>query len=273
MTIKNLEKIAFDKIIECFLLAFKNYFVEMPTNLDFYRKRWKYAKVDLKLSYGMFDNEKLVGFIINGIDSRNGVLTAYNTGTGVIPDFRQRNIIKQIYDYAIPKLKSNGIEKCLLEVITANKIAIKTYENIGFDITRTLKCYKGGLNNSKIDINLIEKKLNQIDFKTLPNQEYYSWDNHKNSLKANPDYRFFQVETDAEICSYFIINNQSGYLAQFDVLDNNASNWNDLFCAIESISKKIKINNVDSKFQEKIEVLKSLGIENTIDQYEMEMTF
>ena len=272
MIVKNLEHIAFDTIIACFLLAFKNYFVEMPTDPGFYRKRWEYAKVDLKLSYGMFDNEKLVGFIINGVAKRNGVLTAYNTGTGVIPEFRQRNIIKQLYEYAIPKLKSNGIEKCLLEVITANTIAIKAYTTIGFKITRRLKCYMGSLNSSKTSANPIKKKGSQIDFKTLPNQEYYSWDNHKNSLITNPDYTYFQLETDAQICAYFIINTATGYLAQFDTLDKNPSSWINLFCGIERISKTIRINNVDTIFQEKIAVLKSLGIPNTIDQYEMEMT-
>lgn len=271
MTVKNLENIDFDEIIACLLLAFNNYFVEMPTSSDFYRKRWKYAKVDLKFSYGMFENEKLVGFIINAIDTRNGVLTAYNTGTGVIPEFRRRNSIKKIYAYAIPKLKANGIEKCLLEAITANTIAIKVYENIGFSKTRTLKCFSGELISSKNNITLIEKKVDQIDFKILPNQDNYTWDNHKNSLQSNPVYKFFQIESDAKMESYFIINSQNGYVAQFDVINTNRFSWNTLFYGIERVSKKIKINNVDSKFQEKIEALKSFGMENTIDQYEMEM--
>lgn len=271
MIVKNLENIDFDEIIDCFLMAFKNYFVEMPTNVDFYQKRWKYANVDLKFSYGMFDDEKLVGFIINGIDIRNGILTAYNTGTGVISDYRQSGIVNKIYDYAIPKLKSCGIKKCSLEVITANKIAIKSYENIGFKIIRTLKCFKGHLNSPTTNVNLIEKKISEVDFKNLANHEYYSWDNHKNSISKNPDYRFFQIENNNKIDSYFIINKDNGYLAQFEVFDSSNSNWNDLFYGIQSISKTIKINNIDSEFNEKIEFLKSLGLENTIDQYEMEM--
>lgn len=64
MTVKNLEKIEFEIIIACFLEAFENYFVKMPTDVTYYKNRWKLAKVNFKLSYEMFLDGKLIGFII-----------------------------------------------------------------------------------------------------------------------------------------------------------------------------------------------------------------
>jgi hypothetical protein len=70
--VKKLEEVKFDIIIDCFLKSFENYYVKFPTDKNYYKNRWKIAKVDFALSYGMFDGEKLVGFIINAIDNRKG---------------------------------------------------------------------------------------------------------------------------------------------------------------------------------------------------------
>ncbi|PKV48936.1 ribosomal protein S18 acetylase RimI-like enzyme [Aquimarina sp. MAR_2010_214] len=273
MVVRSLEKVAFKSIIDCFLISFKNYFVEMPTDVEYYKERWDNAKVRLELSYGMFDDEKLVGFIINGIDKRNGDIIAFNTGTGVIPEYRGKKIVKSIYEYALKDLKQNGITKCALEVIKENVIAIKSYESIGFKKSKDYKCFKGKLDNVE-DKTVIE--LNEIDYTlfdtmNLPNQEYYSWDNHKKSVRG-VNYRYFQVLKDEVPESYFVINPINGYLAQFDLLSNNELGWNHLFLGIKNICKSIKINNVDARLVDKISYLNSIGVENIIDQYEMELT-
>ena len=97
MIVKHLGHTDFNTIMACFLSAFENYFVKMPTDPKYYKQRWKAAKVNFNLSYGMFDNDKLVGFIINAIDERYGEYIAFNTGTGVIPEYRGQKIVKSIY--------------------------------------------------------------------------------------------------------------------------------------------------------------------------------
>ena len=190
----------------------------------------------------------------------------------MLPEYRQKRIIQQLYTYAIPDLKLNKVEKCLLEVICTNTFAIKSYEAIDFKITRTLKCFQGQLNGAAIGEPLRERPPHEIDFAALPNQQFYTWDNQKNSIVSNSEYRFFQIETKAEPESYFIINDKNGYLAQFEIFEPyKSAQWRTLFNAIQSISPNIRINNVDSQFKEKIEFLKTIEMENTIDQFEMEM--
>lgn len=58
MIVKPLDTISFETLMICFLEAFENYYVQMPTDHEYYKKRWKAAKVRLDLSYGMFDNGK-----------------------------------------------------------------------------------------------------------------------------------------------------------------------------------------------------------------------
>jgi len=271
MTVKKLAETSFDEIVDCFLLAFENYFVTMPTDKHYYRERWKASKVDFNYSYGMFIEEKLAGFIIHSIDKRYGVLTAYNSGTGVIPEFRGNGIVKSIYAYALSDLAQNNIEKSTLEVITNNEKAIRAYQRIGFKNHKTYHCFSGTLKIEPSEsFTIKEVSLESINWNILPNQQFYSWDNQKESIIAS-NYSFYQVINHNEPESFFIIKPESGYVAQFDILSQDKNSWNRLFRAIQSISPTIKINNVDQRLTEKIEQLKAVGLDNLINQYEMEL--
>lgn len=272
MTVKKLSAIAFDELLDCFLNAFDNYFVSMPTDGDYYRTRWKAAKVDFDLSYGMFDEGNLVGFIIHGIDERFGKLTAFNTGTGVIPAYRGKRVVKSIYDYALEDLRKNGIEKSILEVIRENNAAIRAYQSVGFEICKEYACFAGDLEIDDSDqFELTEVAAKDINWEGLPHQQAYSWDFQQASILAG-NYTFCQVSHDKVPESFFIINPQNGRIAQLDLLNTENKGWQRLFSAIKHISNTISIINVDERLKDKIEQLRSIGLRNTVNQYEMELT-
>ena len=272
MIVRNLENISLEEILDAFLLAFENYFVPMPVEKEYYENRWKVAGVDYSLSYGMFDGGKLVGFIIHAVDKRQGQLTAFNTGTGVIPEYRGKRIVQSIYDQALKDLRHQGIEKSTLEVITKNEIAIRTYQKVGFKIYKYYKCFNGTL---KLDLpelpEIREVDLKDVDWDRLPDQEFYSWDNQRESVSRGP-FRFFNVVRRGEPESFFIINPDLNYLAQFGLLHSENGSWERLFAAIQQISNPVKINNVDARLKDKLKNLSLFGLENAIDQYEMELT-
>jgi ribosomal protein S18 acetylase RimI-like enzyme len=271
MEIKKLNTVSFDHLMDCFLSAFENYFVQMPTDREYYKTRWKAAGVDFNLSYGMFDDGKMVGFIINAIGERNDDRIAFNTGTGVLPEYRGRKIVQSIYDFAIPDLKSNGITKCALEVITKNEIAIKSYQRIGFEICKTYKCFGGEIKvQPDSSFELLKTNYSDLDFENLPHQNLYSWDNNSKAIKDN-SYDYFQVMHENALESYFIINSTNGYIAQLEVLNAEDNVWKRLFIAVQSVAPKIRINNVDDSLTNKIEWLLKIGLENNVDQYEMEL--
>lgn len=271
MEVRHLGNTKFEVIMECFLLAFNDYFVKMPTDHKFYQQRWKAAGVRYDLSFGMFNGNKLVGFIINAIDNRQGHLTAYNAGTGVISEYRGQRIVKSIYEYAIPTLIKNDITKCQLEVITENEKAIKSYKGIGFDICRYYKCFKGTLSTKGYNALSIKKISHDgIRWELFSNQGLYSWDNQKKSL-AKGNLEYYQVAVGDVLQSYFIMNSESGYIAQFDVLEDTITQWENLFSAIQSVNKNVRINNIDERLTYKIKAVESVGLENTVDQIEMEL--
>ena len=271
MFVKNLSNISLDIIIDCFLKAFDNYFVKMPIDKGYYKLRWKAAKVDFKFSYGMFDGEKLVAFIIHAIDIRNGKLTAFNTGTGVIPEYRGKRIVKSVYEHALKDLSENDIEKSVLEVIVKNEIAISLYKGIGFKICKEYKCFKGNIKiDSSFPFELREINLKDVNWSSLPNQQLYSWDNQQESVLEG-SYRFFQVLHNEKPESFFVINPDQNYLAQFDLLTEEKDGWERLFTAIRNISESIKVNNVDVRLNEKLDNLILFGLDNAVDQFEMEL--
>lgn len=271
MTVNNLSEGSLDEILDCFLLAFEDYYLKMPSNRNYYRERWKAAKVDFNFSYGMFDEGKLVGFIIHAIDKRAGILTAFNTGTGVIPAYRGKRIVKSIYEYALRDLWQNGIEKSTLEVIRKNDKAIRSYESVGFKVCKKYKCYTGNLKIETVDqFDLREIAFKNVDWGKLPNQRFYSWDFQKETILEG-NYTFFQVLHKQEPESFFIINPENQYLAQFDLLNTENKGWQRLFAAIQQVSSKIRIINLDDRLQHKLENIRLIGLENSIDQYEMEL--
>jgi len=273
MTIKTLSTLPFDTMVDCFVAAFENYFVKMPTDKAYYKKRWKAAKVDFSLSYGMFDQDQLIGFIIHAIDTRAGVRIAYNTGTGVLPAYRGKRIVKSIYEYAFKDLQEKGVEKCTLEVIIENTAAIRAYESVGFKICKTYKSYSGNPTvENPPSFEIKEIPLEKIDWGNLPNQKYYSWDFQKNTILER-NYSFYQVLNNGKPESFFIFHPELKYIAQFDLLDSKSKGWNRLFAAMHQVSDTVKIVNVDERLKDKIDHLVLFGLKNSVNQYEMETDY
>jgi len=107
MKIKSLETTSLHEIVTCFSEAFADYIIKMPNDPVFWKERWRLARVRYDLSFGAFEGDQMVGFIMIGVDQDAGHLTAFNTGTGVIPAFRGRQIVDKIYEKAIPEQVSH----------------------------------------------------------------------------------------------------------------------------------------------------------------------
>ena len=219
----------------------------------------------------MFDEEQLVGFIINAVDKRNGEYVAFNTGTGVIQEYRRQRIVKSIYDFAIPELIKYGITKCQLEVITENEKAIKAYESIGFKIERTLKCFAGEISSNTSTANVKEVTFDEIDWELIPNQQYYSWDFHKNCLQ-NGNSRYYNILDNEELCGFFAINPDNGTLNQLEVFNNENDYWQLLFGAVATTYPKVRTINVDDRLKSKINAIEMAGLNHTVSQYEMQFS-
>lgn len=144
MQFLTLNNVPAETIVTAFNHAFENYKIHMQQTKESLLHKIKVEDIDLNLSVGAFDGEKLAGFIFFGIDDDvNGIKTAWDGGTGVIPTYRGKKLTQQMFEFILPQLKNNDVKKILLEVLEDNTSAYKIYEGIGFRKKRKLNAYKG----------------------------------------------------------------------------------------------------------------------------------
>lgn len=270
MNIKSLQRTSIEELVNCLLVCFEGYPVQMPSDLSYWKKRFIMARVDYDLSYGMFHEGRLVGFIVNGIDQVDEIKIAFNTGTGVIPQFRGAGIVDKLYAHAIPGFIEKEITDCRLEVITTNERAIKVYERIGFARQRLLKCFRGELSVPSCGAQVREVELEGILLKQVKGSFSYSWDNVEKSIWLGKEiYKACEVYVDGHTAGYFIINPGTGYIAQLELYPH--ASWDSILNALWSVSRYVKINNVDERRVDLLDALTNAGLENHIDQYEMDI--
>lgn len=133
----------FGQIAETFDEAFADYHLKSRVSA----KDWLYNRgvknaVQYDCSVGAFDDNRMVGFTLVGVDDWMGRLAAFDAGTGIVPDYRGRGLAGQMFDFAVPRLRQRGITKFLLEVLQINQAAIKAYTKTGFRITREFDCFE-----------------------------------------------------------------------------------------------------------------------------------
>jgi ribosomal protein S18 acetylase RimI-like enzyme len=277
MEIKSLETISFSTISASFNTAFNNYFVPINADPNYLSQRWKGARINPKLSVGTFDNEQLVAFMFIGIDQYYGKLTAHNDGTGVIPSYRGQRLVDKMYDYLIPQLKQKGVEQCTLEVIQANTRAQKVYARIGFKKFRSLNCYGGKLlpipSSIPADINI--KKTQS------PNWSLYkscfdftpSWNAALACLRLTiSQYQFFEIWKDQSFVG-FAARDEKGFIPSFGIHPQfrKLGYGQLLFEHIGQSLPKIRTNNVEASALSTIQFLEKMGMENSINQFEMQL--
>ena len=140
MKIKSLEHIDFDTLFRGFENAFSDY--EIRFDKEEVRSMLIRRGYESCLSFAAFVDDEIVGFTLNGIGRFNGLLTAYDTGTGTVKSHRGQGLAGKIFNHSLPFLKEAGIRQYLLEVLQSNYKAINVYCKMGFETTREFDCFR-----------------------------------------------------------------------------------------------------------------------------------
>ena len=278
MEIRSLEGTHFDSLHRAFSLAFKDY--EVQLNKIQLIKMLKRRGFNPNLSFAYFEKGEIVSFILNGIGTYNGILTAYDTGTGTIEDFRGKGLASSLFDYSLPYLRNENIQQYLLEVLQQNFNAFSLYQNMGFVISREFYYYIQNKNKFLINNSLaLNDSIRFIDVNQLENLSSF-WDSHpswQNGIEAIcRDQDNFEIIASCDnkiIRGYCIYEPESGDIVQIAVdkryrRKNIATNLiNTAFSNI--ISDTIKVINTDTSCTTISGFLSSIGAEFSGKQYEM----
>lgn len=278
MTIlKTLENIPTEKLLEVFNLSFSDYVVPFCLTKEQLEDKIKSDSIKLEFSVGAFENNQLIAFILHGYDTIDNLKIVYNAGTGVIPAKRGNKLTAKLYEYILPILHENDIDKLLLEVTTTNEPAIQTYKNIGFEIIRELNCYKGSLNIINTDNDFEIRELNAYDWQKL--QSFWdlkpSWQNSVTAVEklknANISIGIYDEE---KLLGYTIFNPKIKRIHQLSVDKNYRRKGvgRQLLAHIATnYGKDISAINIDNTSEETLNFFKDIGMDIYIQQYEMEL--
>ncbi|MGH1385186.1 GNAT family N-acetyltransferase [Kordia sp.] len=275
MEIKSLENTPIREIVLTLNFAFSDYFVPINFTEEYVNERWTASGVDYSLSFGVFDKDKLVGFIIHAINNYGETKVAYNASTGVIPSHRRQGLLTKLYSKAITALQINGIQKSTLECITKNERAILAYQKVGFTIDRQYKLYKFDWKQieikSEFEVNVNTDFLFD-DFKQLQNY-FPSIENQDHCLEKYKENLISIAVFDAEeIVAYLIFHKNSKRIHRLGAKDNNWNIFGEiLFSGLPT--GNYNIINVDTVNSTIHDFFKKMNFDNYIDQYDMSFDF
>lgn len=276
---KSLENINIEILHKTFIDAFSDYQVKIDLPL------WKFQRMLQRRGYvpdisiGAFKDEKLVGFVLNGFRNWNGKPTVYDTGTGVMGEYRRQGLTSNMLVNIRELLKEKGVKQYLLEVIQSNTSAVNLYKKQGFKIIRDFACFQIDKKKynlatmykvehaDRIDPKNWGKLINIWDFEP-------SWQNSIDSINAVSDTFIYSfVRLDDNIVGYGIIDKKTGDIPQIAVHKHYRhrgiarSLVSDLLENTEA--SKVSVLNVDDQSESTKDFLYKLGFEYSVGQYEM----
>lgn len=276
-TIQTLEHTTIEELLAVFNLSFSDYIIPFHLTKEQLEQKIKSDRINLGLSVGTFTNNKLVGFILHGLDIRDNHQIGYNAGTGVVPSQRGKKLTLQMYKFILPLFQNLKIDTIILEVITENKAAIKTYQNLGFVIARKLNCFKGTLADKAITNAYRIKRNGTYNWSKF--QSFWdfepSWQNDIPALEQLKETNVLIEIYDAEVLlGYAIFNPNTNRVQQFAVYKGfrNKGVGRSLFNEIKkNSSAEIAIINCDDRSISSSTFLENRGLKNYVDQYEMKL--
>ncbi|MBC5773963.1 GNAT family N-acetyltransferase [Pontibacter sp. KCTC 32443] len=268
---------------QVFLEAFADYFVPIQLTEQQFQAKLKRESINPGFCVGAYAGSKMVGFILTGLGEYKGIPTAYNAGTGVLPAHRGHNLTSEMYTYLIPKLRESGVEQCVLEVIQENAAALKSYKDTGFEITRSLDCFRGLKNELLLAGD--EPEGVTITTVTKPTWSVYqhccdaepTWQNTATAISHSPDDKIYLEARaeDGEVMGFAAFFPKTGAIAQLAVLPGKRGQGTGKALLREVLNQTtapaLMLINVDADAVAFTSFLKRRNFTRFLGQYEMIM--
>ncbi|UCG44647.1 MAG: GNAT family N-acetyltransferase [Candidatus Bathyarchaeota archaeon] len=281
MNYRYLEESDFDAIYNTFVKAFSDYQVRMKITKAQFREMNDRRGLNYGLSVGAFNQDGLmVGLLLSGVDTWKNKRTAYDLGTGVVPEFRRKGVADSMFDFLLPELRKRGVEQYLLEVIKSNKKAYNLYKKKGFREIRQLECFSADTSSPNLSrAAKVDTVIEQMEVPDWPLFESFwdwqpSWQNSTNSMKRCPDKKLILgAISDNECVGYAILYPESGDITQIavDKGQRRQGIGSQLVKRLveETHKGRLAILNVDNAATGTIDFLMRMGFKNFIGQHEM----
>ncbi|MCK4542417.1 MAG: GNAT family N-acetyltransferase [Spirochaetales bacterium] len=279
--LKPLQCVPLTEIHTVFLDSFSDY--DIPIDLPFWKFRNMYERrgIDLDYSMGVFIDNKLSGFILNGIRMWEGKTTVYDSGTGVVPEHRRKGYTKAMFTKLLKIFQRDGIKQYLLEVLQSNTGAFELYKKSGFKVTRKFSCYQLSCESirpalTQNEIQIENESILSADWDVLREMWDFnpSWQNSIDSVLAVPEsFNFILNRKGNMIQGYAVIHRKTGDIPQIAVHPDHRGKGIGS-CLISALpnyteAKKLGFINVEKNIDSIQHFLVKIGFTEIASQYEM----
>jgi ribosomal protein S18 acetylase RimI-like enzyme len=281
ISIKQLAGIDFEIIYAASMKAFSDYPVPVVLSIQELQYMLERRGCDLSLSFGAFDNNDLIGFVLNGTGDWQGNRTVYDTGTGLIKEYRRRGIATRLFKQSLPILRQNKIDQYLLEVIQENTSAFDLYQKEGLKVTREFNCFVTPMSAIKLRDDVLNDDFSIIRVEN-PDWQLFSsfwdfdpsWQNSIDSIRRKIEhFTILAALNDGTPVGYGIIENQTGDMPQIAIKKSYRRRGiaTELFRNLLSYSDsdELRIINTNSDSESFKKFAESIHLHQSMDQYEM----
>ena len=264
----------FIPLYDCFLEAFSDYQVDMQMSREQFEQRITRDGVRLEFSAGAFDNGKMIGFNMIGAGLWQGKQTAYDAGTGVIPEYRGRSVAKELFSFMGPRLYEFGIAQYLLEVLSENERALALYRKLGFVETRVLAVLRSDEPVTRWselpDVSI--RAVEEPDWTLFESfwDGYPSWQNSSRAVERVVERVIMGAYVDGNCVGYGVVFRPSGNLMQLAVArEYRRRGIGSRILAALSPNETLKVNNIDESLKGTLAFFEANKFKIVLKQYEM----
>ncbi|NCC63258.1 MAG: GNAT family N-acetyltransferase [Spirochaetia bacterium] len=264
-----LSTISLPSLLETFNDVFSSY--DVPIFMDLnqlvsHTESIGYRKED---SMGLFDQGRLVGFLLVG---RRGTL-AYDGATGIITSYQGKGLAHLLIDKTLEHLKNKGAKTFILEVIDTNTRAKELYRKHGFSDKRSLLCYR--IDTQKL-LHKEQRSVTLVDQTSITLHEgdcVASWQNNNESV-VQGKFRVMDVIAHDTIRGQICFNQTKGSIAQIYINEHDRGHKYAQNAIIElskyATTPSLSMLNVDKAYFPMQALLENSGFSLFLTQTEME---
>lgn len=279
MKVIDLSQVDKQEIVQVLNESFADYIIPLQLTVEQLEMKIAAENIQLHLSVGVVDQEKLVGFMLHALNTVDGKLTAYNAATGVVPSHRGQGLVAKMYDWLLEHLAPLQVEQLVLEVIEGNNSAIRAYEKMGYHKARKLICFEGETAGiSQKDIVEIKElaDFNWPVFTTFWDIQP-TWQNAISALENSKSRcRILGAYKGGEMVGYLLFNPTSKRVLQLAIDANHRRNGiaTQLIQTMQQItaSNALYVYNIDDASKELAAFFNQLKLTSDLAQFEMKRT-
>ena len=91
---------SYTEIADCLNLAFSDYALPVQLSAEQVEAFFASSGADLRLSFGAFYDNRLIGFMVNACSIYNEERAVFDVATGVVPEHRGKKVFTNLFSFA-----------------------------------------------------------------------------------------------------------------------------------------------------------------------------